>query len=65
MTPLSLLVALILLAGVVYCVWRPQAAIVAIILQFPVEQLVQSYFPIAQRTPWMINAVVRIRKPCT
>lgn len=58
MTPLSLIVALILVAGIVYCLWRPQTAIVAIIVQFPLEQLVQSYFPIAQRTPWLINAVI-------
>ncbi|MFO0874597.1 MAG: O-antigen ligase family protein [Phycisphaerales bacterium] len=58
MNPLSLIVAAALLVGLVYCVWRPQVALVAVVLQFPIEQLVQSYFTIALRYSWLVNAVV-------
>ena len=60
MTPLALIVAGCFLAAAVFVLWRPQYAAVGLLVMFPLEQLAQSFFPIAQQRPVLVNAGVAI-----
>jgi len=58
MALLSILVALVAIAGIGFVVWRPQYAIVAIMAMFPLEQLFQSYFPFFVQRPIAFNILI-------
>ncbi|HMN97121.1 MAG TPA: O-antigen ligase family protein [Phycisphaerales bacterium] len=53
-------VALILACSAAFLLWRPQYAAVAILVMFPLEQLVQSYFMVAQAQPYLVNVAVAL-----
>jgi hypothetical protein len=52
---LQLVTALGLFLGVAYVLWRPQWAVLFIIVMFPLEQLVTAYFPVLNQSSWMFN----------
>ena len=56
---LFILAAFLSLIGVGYCIIRPKYAFVAMLLMFPVEQLLQSYNPeLILRYNWLVNVLV-------
>lgn len=60
MTALAPLVGLGFLLAAGLMLWRPQYAAVAVLVMFPLEQLAQSYFMIAQAKPILVNASVAL-----
>ncbi len=57
---LGFLIALSLVGGLLYVLWRPQWAIVLVVLMFPVEQLLQSYVPVLMTYPWILNVLIGV-----
>src|SRR5690606_7007832 len=54
----TVLVALCIIVGIGCLLWRPQYAIVAVIVMFPLEQLLQSHFSIFVVHGTLINYIV-------
>ncbi|MCA9286671.1 MAG: O-antigen ligase family protein [Phycisphaerales bacterium] len=54
----TVLVAICLAIGVCCLIWRPQYAIVAVIVMFPLEQLLQSYFLVFLSHQMLVNVLV-------
>jgi hypothetical protein len=56
--PLGILVAIACLAGAIYALKRPQWVVLILIVFYPLEQVLQSYFPVLRATPWILNVSV-------
>jgi len=57
-SPLALITALSMLVGLLCILWRPQYAVVLVLTMFPLEQLLQSYFPFLLYNPKAFNIAV-------
>jgi hypothetical protein len=55
---LSVLVGLGIVGAVLYVLWRPHLAVIGILVLFPLEQLLQSYFPQFTQNSSLINIAV-------
>lgn len=49
-----------MLAGLLCILWRPQYAVVLVLTMFPLEQLLQSYFPFLLYNPKVFNIAVLV-----
>lgn len=58
MTPLAAITAACALLGLLAIVYRPQYAVVLVFVMYPLEQLIQSYFPWFLYNPRVFNVVV-------
>lgn len=58
-TVLAIFVAVLAVAGVAYCVFKPHLAIVPVLMMFPAEQIIMGYMPeLRLRYGWLTNAVI-------
>lgn len=55
---ISVFIALGLVVGLLYVLWKPRWAIVLVLLMFPIEQLLTSYSPAFSRQSWVLNVLI-------